>query len=322
MNDNTPIFDRLVGERGYDPKFPPHLTKMPVLRAEDREEVRGYMAPGAWIAKAVPRMSNDEREQLHKELGMDSILPRRKAMIEEIVDPEEAEEEYGSFAGFVSCMASKFEEKYPDGTGLVAQTQEDIATGKQRVSITGWVPVQPAPWLPSEMWRMDNPMAPSTIEKATLKFFADSKGDEQLVARKKGIRLQKPVEEAPDYSASDFVRDAAVQFYKDHPEAVITHVEPRKDGEDAFILHITAEEPVRTSGEEFFIRGESSMPPVFRTEHKVMQFPERLTPEQFQAQKKLYEALSGPARFLSGVNEYKVDPSTVRTGIEENADGE
>ena len=274
MSD-SPIFDRLSRERDYARMVEPvKVNVWPTIEeppAVPEKETPSFMAPGAWMAKAVP-----------------SVGPKPVKM-SRTVDPEEAEEKYGCFAGFMHFFQDEFAKVYPTAYDVSVHTKEEIEFGAVTVTIEGTIPgMEQVGWIKAPT---DEEMAAelrvNPFEKALLKRYGPKT---ELRTDGHGVKLKKPVE-APDYigpDAASFMRDAAAKFYEEHPEAVITHVEPVKKEDDVMVLHITAKEPpFPAAAEEFHIRGESSMPPVFRIEHKELQLPETLTSKQTA----LYQAM-------------------------------
>ncbi|AWN05951.1 hypothetical protein SEA_THIQQUMS_88 [Streptomyces phage Thiqqums] len=274
MSD-SPIFDQLDRERDYKRMVAPVKVNIwPRIEeppAVPEKETPSYMAPGAWIAKMIP-----------------SVGPQ-PVKLWRTVDPEEAEEKYGCFAGFIQHFTGEFAKIYPTAYDVSVHTKEEIEFGAVTVTIEGTIPgMERVGWIkePTEEETAAE-MQPNPFEKAMLKHFGPSQG---LRTDGHGVKLKKPVE-APDYIGPDLAsltRDAAAQFYAEHPDAVITHVEPLKKEDDALVLHITAKEPVDPPGEIFHVRGTSSMPPVFRTEHKELELPETLTGQQMS----LYQAMA------------------------------
>lgn len=122
MNDiavpdrNTPIFNQLKAERGYDPTFPKHYMRAGLPYSMDlpkpaQEASRGFLAPGAWIAKKVPTMA-----------------PREKnARLKVNIHPEEAEHvnTYG-MEGFIRARLNEFNEKHPNAMDVVMSTKDEI----------------------------------------------------------------------------------------------------------------------------------------------------------------------------------------------------
>jgi hypothetical protein len=170
MSDNdirrsdTPIFDRLAAERGYerlvDPKvyrspfdrFIPvtpapveeqkpsltlHVTNLGVTAKEalenaqaGAERLRQVMAPGMWMANPVP-----------------TVTAPREVFVMEVVHPEDAEEKYGSFAGFLEHFAAEFKKKFPNVENAAVSTSQNLdgtvtasasGTRKRGWTITDW----------------------------------------------------------------------------------------------------------------------------------------------------------------------------------------
>jgi hypothetical protein len=137
MNDitmpdsNTPIFNQLKSERGYDPKFPHYLTRkgfpfsMELPKpAQEAAEERGYMAPGAWIAKKVPQ------------IGVKTPVVT-KAFLTVNIHPEEAEhvDSYG-MEGFIRARCEEFAEKHPNATNVTVTSVPQL-DGTYTITVSG-----------------------------------------------------------------------------------------------------------------------------------------------------------------------------------------
>ena len=130
MNDNivrignTPIFDQLKRERGYDPKFPPSVVlpfSMDLPKpAQEAAATRGYMAPGAWMAKPVPKMNEPEPVKLVVNFH-----------------PLDLVNDYPDEATFVRERVEEFGRKHPDATNVVMFTKEE-GDGTITLSIKGY----------------------------------------------------------------------------------------------------------------------------------------------------------------------------------------
>jgi hypothetical protein len=130
MNDNvlhftnTPIFDQLKRERGYNPKFPPNVVSPFTLDlpkpAQEAAAVRGYMAPGAWMMKPVPKIDTPEPVKL-------------------IVNfhPLDLVNDYPDEATFVRERVEEFGRKHPDAVNVTMSTKEEL-DGTITLSITGY----------------------------------------------------------------------------------------------------------------------------------------------------------------------------------------
>lgn len=121
---NTPIFDQLKAERGYDPKFPPNVVRpfsMDLPKpAQEAAAVRGYMAPGAWMAKPVPTINEPEPVKLVVNFH-----------------PLDLEKDYPDEATFLRERVEEFGRKHPDATNVVMFTKEEL-DGTITLSIKGY----------------------------------------------------------------------------------------------------------------------------------------------------------------------------------------
>jgi len=135
---NTPIFNRLKAERGYEPRFPGHLvrpafqfrsagisplkqtTPEPVIPLRIRTP---YTAPEAWIAKPVPRMTSPKE---------------KNARLKVNIHPEEAEHvnTYG-MEGFIRARLNEFSEKHPNAVDVTISTKDEI-DGTVTILIEGY----------------------------------------------------------------------------------------------------------------------------------------------------------------------------------------
>lgn len=117
MNDitisNTPIFDRLDAELGYD--------RMISRGRDEAFRWPGSVAETPWIAKPVPTMA----PQVVK--------------VEEEIDADEAEEKYGNFHNFTEHVVREFYEKYPNGTNVTVSSGwvEDFQADAIKVVVSG-----------------------------------------------------------------------------------------------------------------------------------------------------------------------------------------
>lgn len=130
MNDNlvhfsnTPIFDQLKRERGYNPKFPPNVVSPFTLDlpkpAQEAAAVRGYMAPGAWMMKPVPKVNTPEPVKLVVNFH-----------------PLDLVNDYPDEATFVRERVEEFGRKHPDAANVVMFTKEEL-DGTITLSIKGY----------------------------------------------------------------------------------------------------------------------------------------------------------------------------------------
>jgi hypothetical protein len=131
---NTPIFDQLDRERGYDPKFPEHLT-------------RPAFAPvwaGEWIARPVPILNPKISETFNpSELIEQAINPQLH--IQQIVKKFTAKwpgvtpvhiTRLDNIDGTITIMVSKAE--------MVAQTDESVNAGPKPSVVRPLSEVRPA----------------------------------------------------------------------------------------------------------------------------------------------------------------------------------
>ncbi|QEQ93942.1 hypothetical protein SEA_KARDASHIAN_77 [Streptomyces phage Kardashian] len=120
--DNTPIFEQLKAERGYNPKFPEHLTRPFSFHVDpsEHDEERSFMAPGAWMARPVPKMNEPEPVKLVVNFH-----------------PLDLVNDYPDEATFVRERVEEFGRKHPDATNIVMFTKEE-ADGTITLSIKGY----------------------------------------------------------------------------------------------------------------------------------------------------------------------------------------
>jgi len=124
MNDNvvhisnTPIFDQLARERGYDRLVSGGATVR--LRPDDKCY---NITPGAWIAKALPRFSQP--------------IKGRNARLTVNFHPLDVEGRYESVSAFVEARKKEFGRKHPNAVDVVMESVEEI-DGTFTLTIAGY----------------------------------------------------------------------------------------------------------------------------------------------------------------------------------------
>lgn len=148
MNDsiipvgNTPIFEQLVREMG-ERKFgsllsgnTPGLAPVPAPKLP-------WMAPGAWIARPVPRVSPEPLKArvvtapvyMSPEELADHGIVVEKPVIEENIHPADLEKQAINLDLHISGMVKQFEEKYP-GVGPIHISRFDELDGTLTIRVT------------------------------------------------------------------------------------------------------------------------------------------------------------------------------------------
>jgi hypothetical protein len=177
---NEPIFERLAKEWGYDrmisdsparPRFSRFMPVKPDAAWRGGRDIETglplLMHSGHWIK--APVVEGVEKLPPAEEISQE--LPQNVSIFE-IINPEDAEEKYGTFANFVHQKAVEFSELYPDAQNVVVSSTVQI-DGMVNVTISG---IQPAPGTES-------------FKKAHMKFVADlPEGDPHVVRAKKKVQ--------------------------------------------------------------------------------------------------------------------------------------
>lgn len=222
---NTPIFDQLARELHYNQM----VARGQVGSAFDRlVPVRGasawsgrqmgnadlHIAPNAWIAKPVPRMSSEE------------------VRVSETINPEKAEEEYGSFQGFIRHLSEEFNKKYPNA-GEVTVTTSSQLDGNQSVTVSG---LNPGILSGKAVSQATSLQPVQRVHPTTL--FEKKTGLSMDEENSAGALLDKSGNLVPE-----FVDDATRSFREAHPNAVITGMTPKGNPDGTMTMVIEAIEP-------------------------------------------------------------------------------
>jgi hypothetical protein len=107
---NTPIFDRLLSERGYNPKFPEYLVR-PRL---------SYITPDSWIAKPVPTMTPE----------------KSRPVLKVNFHPLDVMKSYESMEAFVRDRVAEFNRKHPKAFNVSLTSTEEF-DGTTTLTIQG-----------------------------------------------------------------------------------------------------------------------------------------------------------------------------------------
>ena len=124
MNDNvvhisnTPIFDQLARERGYDRL----VSGGPTVRLRPDDKCYN-ITPGAWIAKALPQLCPP--------------LKGRNAKLTVNFHPFDVEKDYESVDGFVEARKQEFFRKHPNAVDVV-MTAVHMDDGTKTLTIEGY----------------------------------------------------------------------------------------------------------------------------------------------------------------------------------------
>lgn len=199
---NTPIFDQLARERGYERMIangPVNLR--PVFKNFKQplpQRTRSYTAPGAWIVKPVPRM------------GPETVS------VSDNLDPASLVQAYINPVDFVRDLTEEFNERYPNARNIEVSAVNEIngsVTYTVSGKLGGWLPEPTAEQMLKEM-------STSPFERATLEYFAGKKGGPDKVRQKsRGVKLHpRPSELYPDLAMVSLsgtgARDLVVQEHK------------------------------------------------------------------------------------------------------------
>lgn len=188
---NTPIFDQLVAELAARGKRYENLVANPpehLRRIPKSESV--FTAPGAWMAKPVPK-----------------IAPKPNARLKVNVHPLDAEKDCGSWEQFVRARLDEFNRKHPNAMNVTMHTSERFADGTIDITIEG-VEVPGVKLVKKPGW-------------------SDYTQEKHTAALPPGFQIE--AEKWAD-AAMAWVHHMYGDFVRDHPNAVITSSEFDNNG--------------------------------------------------------------------------------------------
>lgn len=240
MSD-TPIFDALDARRDYyrmlDKKRPaktPYvapraLSQVPVPVKDENTMVLHVVAgeeppemveaPKAWIAKEIP------------------VVDPKNIRLSEDIEPEEAEEKYGTFAGFVQHKVEEFHEKYPTYKGKVEVTVSSNIDGTERVTIKADVE--------DTEGRGVRFVKPLPKRQVTEDFIVRGLAEKLPPVKKNIVSILSPEDDmvTPSPTWDEIQKGIYEDFAQKHPDAFITDAKLLTEADGSAKLEITAIEP-------------------------------------------------------------------------------
>lgn len=239
MSD-TPIFDSLAAARGYyrmlDKKVPTAsyvapraLSPVPVPVKDQNTMVLHLVAgeeppdmvdaPKAWIAKEIP------------------VVDPKNIRLSEDIEPEEAEEKYGTFAGFVQHKVEEFHEKYPTYKGKVEVTVSSNIDGTERVTVKADVE--------DTEGRGVRLVKPLPKRQVTEDFIVRGLAEKLPPVKKNIVSIFSPEDDmvTPSPTWDEIQKGIYEDFAQKHPDAFITDAKLLTEADGSAKLEITAIEP-------------------------------------------------------------------------------
>lgn len=221
---NTPIFDRLARERGYDRLVNDNPIGNPFGHQVPAE---GVLAAGAWMAKTVP------------------VMEPETVTFTENIDPERAEDEHGSFHQYMDDVVVDFYMAHPGAENATITSIGEL-DGTFTINITAII--RKHNWIDAAVFEAaelkDMAHVPFEAER---KFMTGVDVSTEVMEKKFGIRLKKNNEppEVPSFGEliSSFVTDATKEFREEHPTAVITAIKPHGNEDGTMGMTFEAIEP-------------------------------------------------------------------------------